>query len=70
MPRSLMPLISPKDLLGPHHCIFNAYARRLRLDPEFQVVNIVLVTHAIPVVHRFVWIQRPTKISFHDNKMF
>ncbi len=37
---------------------------------QLQVIDVIILTIAIDVVHVFVWIQQPAQMFFHGKAMF
>jgi hypothetical protein len=42
-----------KDLSRPDDGVFHATARRLRLDPQFEVLGPIVIAYAVPMVDGF-----------------
>lgn len=56
-------------LHGPGDKVFRALALRLRSNPQFKVLNAVVVSTAVDVVNVFKWLQRAPVVKLPDNSM-
>lgn len=60
-------IVTVKYLLGPIHYVLNGLTSRMVSYAKFKILNSIIITFAILVMHRLAWKQSAFKMYSHHE---